>query len=391
MQKEREHQKTLLEGIEKINISDFGKYEYKKRNWNFKRNINNTRKNIIQKYIQKGNEELIVDDCHKPFLKGYVFDEKMCGERIFHLPSGKRLARGGFSIHAKNLLLNSKTKTSWDICYENSSGTKTYLYSEEKIHLEQIHKAEIVDKFKLMYPKIKKKIIEDLKNKNEIEYLLLYIILKTHMRVGDIYYYKKLQHQGATTLQKKNITIFKDKQKILFQFTGKDGVPQCISKKFPLFVIEKIEKILNKKNDDDFVFLKKNNNIVHSSDLSKILFEYTKEHFYPHIIRSFYADSQCQKFLKNYKKLNENNKENNKTNNKTKALEKEKNKIQHKNKTKKNTKKKLKKEVEDLLLHIAENLGHKKYNRKKKKWEICYNVTVKNYIRPSLYEKLVLL
>ena len=47
----------------------------------------------------------------------------------------------------KNLKFNNGSNHDWDICYENTSGLKTYLYSEDKLHLEQEKKFKLVQKF----------------------------------------------------------------------------------------------------------------------------------------------------------------------------------------------------------------------------------------------------
>ena len=81
------------------------------------------------------------------------------------------------------------------------------------------------------------------------------------------------------------------------------------------------------------------------------MFDYTNKHFYPHIIRSFYADSNCKEFL-----------------NKHEISTKE--------------------EVENKLLEVAKGLGHKKFNKKNNIWEVTYKVTVENYIRNKYYEEM---
>ncbi len=93
---------------------------------------------IIDLYATKDNINLLIDKISGKFIKGHIDKhEKINGARIKHLPSGKELARGGFSIFAKNLMINKKKKLLWDICYENTSGLKTYLYSTDKVELER--------------------------------------------------------------------------------------------------------------------------------------------------------------------------------------------------------------------------------------------------------------
>ena len=105
------------------------------------------------------------------FLKGSINPgNKISGARIKLLPNGTLLARAGFSLFAKNLKFNNDSNYDWDVCYENTSGLKTYLYSEDKLHLEQEKKFKLVQKFSENYNKI---IFTVENNLEKIEYLAL--------------------------------------------------------------------------------------------------------------------------------------------------------------------------------------------------------------------------
>ena len=79
----------------------------------------------------------LIDEKQKEFLKGSINPEnKISGARIKLLPNWTLLARAGFSLFAKNLKFNNDSNYDWDVCNENTSGLKTYLYSEDKLHLE---------------------------------------------------------------------------------------------------------------------------------------------------------------------------------------------------------------------------------------------------------------
>lgn len=346
--------KKLLEyGIIRIKSSDLKPYILKNNSWVLINNINKNIKNLIENYSKNNNIHLLIDEDNNEFLKGYLDSNQMIsGKRINILPNGKKLARGGFSIFAKNLKFNTNKKNEWDVCYENSSGLKTYLYSQEKIELEKKRKRKIVNSFIKEYPNIIKKLEFDVKNKKKVEYLALYILIKTYMRVGNLEYYNHLKHKGLTTLQKKDIKIDEINNQVIFEFIGKDGVPQRIEKEFENFIIVQLKKLLDTKKDLDFVFTDLNSHPIHSQVFSKILFDYTNKHFYPHIIRSFYADTECRKFIKNHKK----------------PLSK--------------------KIVIDEFKRIGLNLGHKKYDKKKKEWVVDYKATIDNYIRPDYVEKM---
>ncbi|MCA9496716.1 MAG: hypothetical protein KC589_07240, partial [Nanoarchaeota archaeon] len=266
------------------------------------------------------------------------------------------LARAGFSLFANDLKFNFNAQDhEWDLMYENTSGLKTYLYSIDKVHLEQKKKKEIVDKFEKNYKLILKKLENDIKKTLSLEHLVLYFLLKTYIRIGNEEYYHKSGHKGLTTLEKKDITIDKTNNIIKFNFIGKDGVPQKIEKKFPYYIISILENHLNKLEDEDeFVFVEENKFPIHSSSLSKILYDYTGEHFYPHIIRSHFADMECLDFLNK--------------NQKRKSISKE--------------------EVEKKILEIASQLGHKKFNKKTNEWEINPKITIESYIYPAYYQKM---
>jgi len=243
-------------------------------------------------------------------------------------------------------------KFEWDICYTNISGSKTYLYSEEKIELERKTKTKIVNNFIKEYKNIMLKLENDLKKSNDIKYLALYFLLTTYIRVGNIEYYKIYKHKGLTTLQKNNIKINNLNNEIQFKFIGKDGIPQNIIKQFPEFIIKKLKNKLKKLNDDDFVFTNKKLQPIHSDIFSKILFKYTNKHFYPHIIRSYHADIECKNFLKNHKKPQT----------KIKIISK--------------------------FEKIANDLGHKKFDKNKNKYVPDYKMTIDSYIRPEYVNKM---
>jgi len=348
------HQKKIENKSKKINSKDFKLYIFENNSWVKEEDkIPIEVKKIISKYKLKKNIQNLIDKKDSKFLKGFLNKDNLpSGQRIKILPNGKKIARGGFSIFAKNLKLNENEKSLWDIVYENSSGTKTYLYSEDKIEIEHKKKAKLVDKFAKEYPKINRKLNLDLKNKNEIIYFAIKILLETKIRIGNYEYYNHLGHMGLTTLKKENLKIDILKNEINFNYIAKDGVPRNFSKKFDKNFIMKFKKILDKKTKNEFVFSGADNLPIHSYEFSKILFNYTKIHFYPHIIRSYFADSVCKDFLK-YKR------------------------------------KSTKEEVDKTFLKVAKELGHKKYNKKKEIWENNFKVTINNYIRPQFSKRMI--
>ena len=88
---------------------------------------------------------------------------------------------------------------------------------------------------------------------------------------------------------------------------------------------------------------------MHSEDFSSIFYNITQEHFYPHIIRSHHADSRCLDYLNGKIDIQD---------------------------------------PEKLFLDIAKDLGHKKYNKKKEKWEISPSITIQSYIYPEYVKRI---
>jgi hypothetical protein len=346
--------KELENGSVRIKSKDFRFFKKNDEDlWEAISDLDSSVKEVLELYSSNNNLDLLVDLKDELFLRGSLSpDEKICGARIMVLPSGEQLARAGFSLFAKDLKFNFDDEEKlWDVCYTNASGLKTYLYSDSKVHLEQDKKLRLVDKFEKHYLDIFETCEKKIKSKScDVSNLALYVMLNTYIRVGNIEYYHRFKHKGLTTLKKKDVIIASNI--VSFNFIGKDGVPQSIAKKFPSFFIKKFEALILNKSDDDFIFTNSNGNCIHSDSFSKILFDLTEEHFYPHIIRSHYADMTCKHFLKTHRSAS-------------------------------------KEEVESVFLEIAENLGHKKYNKKSEVWEANFTVTLKNYIHPIYSERMI--
>ncbi len=338
-------------GTKRVNKENLKEYIKKEDSWMLSMDkLPKDTFEIINEYKQNNTYEILVDNFLKEFLKGHITpDNKPAGQRIKILPNGKNLSGGGFNLFAKNLKYNKNSNSNWAICYENTSGSKTYLYDEDNIHLEKEKKKKLIDSFSNNYQKIKNKLEKDLKEKKGVNYLTLWILLKTKARVGNLEYFKHLGHKGITTLQKKDIKI--KNSTIIINYLGKDAIPQEHIINGPDYIIEQLKIILNNKNNEDFVFANKDGHPIYSHELTDILFKYTNEHFYPHIIRSFYADNACREFLMKNQKAS-------------------------------------KKQVLEEYKKIATELGHKKFNKKKNTWEPDYKVTLNNYIREELVNNM---
>ncbi|NQZ85534.1 MAG: hypothetical protein HRU03_07480 [Nanoarchaeales archaeon] len=346
----------LILGSVRIKSDDFRFFEKKKDNlWKAVSELDSRILEVLELYSENDNLDLLIDSKDDLFLRGSLSpnpEASVCGARVMVLPNGDKLARAGFSLFAKDLKFNFDDEEKlWDVCYTNASGLKTYLYTENKVHLEQDKKLRLVDKFEEYYLTILETCEKKIKSTScGVVDLALYIMLNTYIRVGNIEYFHRFNHKGLTTLQKKDVVIASNI--LTFSYTGKDGVPQITSKKFPGFFITKFEKLIEDKSSEDFIFTNKNGNCIHSDDFSKFLFNLTGEHFYPHIIRSHYADMTCRDFLKTHRAATH-------------------------------------EEVDAVFMKIAENLGHKKYNKKTDTWDVNFAVTLKNYIHPIYSERMI--
>ena len=130
--------KDLGIGTKRINSASHKLCIKTNTSWDYVDELSEGLKKIISQYSKNKKLHYLIDEKHPEFLKGSLSPENnIWGERIKLLPDGSQIARAGFSLFAKNLRFNNDPDHEWDVCYENTSGLKTYLYSEEKIHLEQ--------------------------------------------------------------------------------------------------------------------------------------------------------------------------------------------------------------------------------------------------------------
>ena len=293
----------------------------------------------------------LIDKKNPQFLKGQLSpDNNVRGARINILPDGKKLDKA-YSILAKNLTIHGESSHDhWDVIYQNPNGKYAYLYTQEKKNKAVKKKYQTVKEFEKKYPIIQKNVLNALKDKNDVLAVPVYTLLKTYMRIGNEIYYKAHGHKGLTTLKKKDILI--NKNNVTFSYLGKNGVPEKITESFPELYIQRLKEITNPIKINDFIFIDKNTgHPLHDTHFKEAFKKYCGQEFYPHIVRSYYATSTAEKFLKNKKSAS-------------------------------------KQEVKDLYNSIAEKLGHKRFNKKENQWKDNYNVTIHYYIQPNLVEKI---
>ena len=293
----------------------------------------------------------LIDKKNPQFLKGQLSrDKKVEGARINILPDGKKLDKA-YSLFAKHLIIHDETSSDhWDVLYQNPNGEYAYLYTQEKKQNSIKKKYRAVKEFEKKYPMIQKKVMNALKNKQDTIAIPMYTLLKTYMRIGNEIYYKAHGHKGLTTLKKKDILI--NQNQVTFNYLGKNGVPINLTEKFPEIYIQRLKEIIKPLKNNDFVFTDKNTgHPLHDIHFKEAFKQYCGQGFYPHIVRSYYATSAAEKFLKNKKSAT-------------------------------------KQQVKELFTSIADKLGHRKFDKKENEWKDSYNVTIRYYIQPELVEKI---
>lgn len=321
-------------------------YIYKNNSWketNFSIPID-----IIKLYKSNNNFKILVDKKNPKFLKGQIFKDKIQGARINILPNGKVLDKA-FSLFAKHLTIHDESSHShWDVIYENPCGKYAYCYTLEKKKKSSINKYHKVEEFEKHYDEILKKSFEDIKSDYSLA-LPMYTLLKTCMRIGNEIYYKTHKHKGLVTLKKSDVKI--DKNKVTFDYLGKDGVPLTLTEIFPQTYIIKLKELLKNKKEKDYLFTDENNKPLEDRHFKHAFKKYCGIEFYPHIVRSYYATERAKEFLESHKESS-------------------------------------KEEIKELFLSIAEKLGHKRYDKKEKEWKDSFNVTIHHYIQPKLVEEI---
>jgi len=302
---------------------------------------------VAELFRKHKNLGMIRDGKNVSFLKGGFCGGKVVGERIRVLPDGRKLDKA-YSLFAPKLTIHDEKSCShWDVIFQNPNGKFAYLYDLEKVKMSSDEKYKKVEIFDKCLPKLRKNLMNALDR--DFMVLPMLILLKTKMRVGNEIYYLKNGHKGLTTLKKGDIKIFGDN--VMFDYIGKDGVPQKIVEKFSLNVIEKLKRILREKKLGDFVFADLSGHPLRDVQFEQTFSKYCGKKFYPHIVRSHFATKEVEKFLRKNHNVDKN-------------------------------------EIRKFCLKLADALGHKKFSKKSGDWEDSYVITLHHYVRPELVEKL---
>lgn len=305
--------------------------------------------NVVKLYKSEGRFKELIDVNNPKFLKGQLSPQGIAfGARINILPNGEKLEKA-FSLFSPNLTIHDQTSHDhWDVMYQNTGGTWSYVYTLNKRKNHMASKYRKVEVFEKNYKKLMSNIRRSLGDENDYMAVPMHTLLNTHMRVGNETYFKRDGHKGLTTLMKNNILV--KSPLVMFNYVGKDGVPINISKKFLNTYISRLKNILDSRKNKEFVF-EKNGRILHEHDFKEAFRKYCGHEFYPHIVRSHYATMKVKNFLKTEKKIT-------------------------------------KEKADKLFIKIAHELGHKKFNKKNHDWQDNYTVTIHSYVQPELIERL---
>lgn len=313
---------------------------------------------VVRLFKKHNNLDLIRDG---DFLKGGFLDGRAAGKRIDVLPDGTKLNKG-FPLFARGLKVHDeKTHGHWDVIFQNASGSFTYVYSLEKVKNSKDKKFELVEEFEKCLPKLRRNLMRALgtpldslghqTGQGDLVLAML-ILLETRLRVGSEVYYKRSRHKGLTTLKKKNFSVCGNN--ICIDFVGKDGVPQKMDVKIKGRVLSELNRVLNMRQNNDFVFLNSRGRVFRDSDFEAGFERFCGVRFYPHIVRSHFATREVEAFLRKADG--------------GKGLAAG--------------------EARAFCLKLADELGHKKFSKRQGEWEDSFEVTLHYYVRPDLAERL---
>lgn len=342
--------KSLPIGVIRLG-KDLKFYEKTKSGWKKSKEKVDSALEVAKLFKAHKNFDFLIDSNDTKFLRGMFItkggNRKVMGGRINVLPNGKKLDKA-YSLFASDLIIHDEISNEhWDVLYRNPGGGLAYVYTLDKDEKARQNKYSKVEMFEKMFPKLKKRVENNLDSDMGFA---LYTLFVTKMRIGNEIYYKLHKHKGLSTLTKDNISI--NGKKVIFDFIGKDGVPQIFVYEFPNEYLKKLKSRLKKLKKNEYVF-SLNNRLIKEEDFKKAFKTYCGKEFYPHIVRSYYATKQAEDFFK------------------------------------KNKKRKLdKKSVNEFYNSVADVLGHKKFSKKKNEWEDSFSVTIHHYINPRLVEKI---
>jgi len=352
--------KHILVGTIRIKAKGLKVYEKTRTSWKLSSAQLPDAMQVVKLFKAHGKFGFLVDKKDSRFLKGQLSPEGKCqGARINILPDGRKLDKA-YSLFASHLTIHDETSNDhWDVIYHNPGGTWSYVYTLNKRRKAVNKKYKAVKEFEKRYPVLKRRVSAALRNKKDGMAVPMYTLLETCMRVGNEIYYKAHGHKGLTTLKKRDISI--KGRSVTFNYKGKDGVPRLIVHEFPATYVSRLKDMMRPLKGSSFVFTNPSTgHPMRDREFKQAFKKYCGKDFYPHIVRSYYATMEAEKFLKAHRA----------------------------HKAREASKKDMKKETLTLFKSIAEKLGHRRYIKKKHMWKENYNVTIHNYIQPDLVDKI---
>ena len=183
----------------------------------------------IQKQLKKEDLRYISDK-----LPGF-FCQKIAKNFKYYDVDGKIITDKKILQRIAGLVIPPAWKEVWIAPLQNGHlqatgiderGRKQYIYHPDWIKLSQENKFEKIVDFGLSLPKIRQKVIHDLKNKKmdkrKILATVIWLLEHTFIRVGNEEYSKENDSFGLTTLRNRHVKVWGDK--VFFEFRGKSKV-----------------------------------------------------------------------------------------------------------------------------------------------------------------------
>lgn len=188
---------------------------------------------------------------------------------------------------------NSKIQA---VGYDNL-GRKQYIYHQTFIDKNRDTKYNNIIKLGENINRIKSqvtKILDEIADKPHNSWsqpisniaIIVYLLYKCNIRVGNFKYAKRYGSYGATTLCKKHIAIDKNKNKVFIEFIGKKGVSNKCE-----ITSQKMTQIFTKlkNNTEEFLFTYNDGSLVSSDQINNYLKMFNPE-LTPKMFRTWYAN-----------------------------------------------------------------------------------------------------
>lgn len=226
----------------------------------------------------------------------YINDEisgisrKRAGKGFFYLdPNGVKISNQNILERIEKLVIPPAWENVWISPFGHShlqatgiddKGRKQYLYHELWTQICQENKFNRIVTFAEKLPKIRKKVLTDMRGirlvREKILATIVWLLENTFIRVGNEEYAKDNNSFGLTTLRNRHVKVsFKG---VKFEFKGKSGVMHSININHPL-VTKTIRRCIELPGFELFKYLDESNNPcpVDSGEVNEYLKDLTHE------------------------------------------------------------------------------------------------------------------